>query len=47
MPEGIRAAILLNVADRFENRENVSDVPLQRTRAAERLLFPHRVFTMT
>jgi len=44
IPETIRVAILLRVADRYEHRENESDGKLYATRAAERLLAPYRVW---
>jgi uncharacterized phiE125 gp8 family phage protein len=50
IPESIRIGILLNLADRFEYRENNPEIgfrqELQVTRAAERLFAPYRVFTV-
>jgi len=44
VPESIRTAILLRVGDRYENREATADAKLYATRAADRLLAPHRVY---
>lgn len=46
VPESIRTGILLNIGDRFENRENMPDVRLFSSRAAERLMAPYRVHTV-
>lgn len=44
VPASVEAAVLLLVADLYENREATGPVKLHENKAVERLLWPHRVF---
>lgn len=44
VPASVTAAVLLLIADLYENREAQSPVPLAENKAVERLLWPHRSF---
>lgn len=46
MPAPVRAAILLRVADLYENREAQTDRPLHGNKTFERLLQPYRVMSL-
>lgn len=46
MPAPVRAAILLRVADLYENREGQSDRPLHGNQTFDRLLQPYRVMSL-
>lgn len=46
MPAPVRAAILLRVADLYENREGQSDRPLHGNQTFDRLLQPYRVMAL-